>query len=62
MFICTENNLINQGMALKTAKTMQAQETRSFAAPKPAGAADRPGPVNSDTIDANMEEENLFKN
>jgi hypothetical protein len=39
-------------MVLKTVTTMLAQETRSLAAPKPAGLADRPGPVISDTIGA----------
>jgi hypothetical protein len=52
MFICTQNKLINQGIALKTVKTMLAQETRSLAAPKPTGSADQPGPMNSDTIGA----------
>jgi hypothetical protein len=46
MFICTQNKLINQGIALKSVKTMLAQETRSLTAPKPTEAADRPGPVN----------------
>jgi hypothetical protein len=52
MFICTQNKLINQGIAQKTVKTMLAQEIRSLAAPKPTGSTDQPGPVNSDTIGA----------
>jgi hypothetical protein len=52
MFIFTQDKPINQGMAFKTLKITLAQEIRSLAAPKPAGSADRPGPVNSDTIGA----------
>jgi hypothetical protein len=39
---------------------MLAQEIRSLAAPKHTGTADRPGPVNSDTIGGKtVSEENL---
>jgi hypothetical protein len=52
MFICNQNKLVNQGIALQTLKIILAQETRSLAAPKPTGSTDRPGPVNSDIISA----------